>query len=150
MRPIIDRSGHDFEGEALVVRTDYSDDGAWAAVVELLNQPDGEFEVRTHLVDDRAFAGASPEEVVLSTLGGDPDLEVVYLADAVTMRGDHALLAVSTRSEDADEDDEELGCEFRLLPTLVNEMHVNLAIGHLDFWEFAYHAARDPERILRG
>jgi len=151
MRPIINRTGHDFESEALVVRTDHSDDRAWRQVVELLNQSDDEFEVRNHLVADRAFAGASPDEVALSTVVGAPELEVVFLADATTMSGDHTLLAVSTRSQELDEeDDEELSHEFRLLPTLVNEMHVNLAIGNQDFWEFAYEAARDPEHILRS
>ncbi|MFI0821066.1 DUF6924 domain-containing protein [Streptomyces sp. NPDC021098] len=154
-RPAIDRTGYDFESDALVVRTDYSDDAAWRAVVDLLDQPDGQGEVRTHVVDDRAFSGASPDEVVLSTLAGDPGLEVVYLADAATMRGDHSLLAVSTRREELDDEidgdnAEELGREFRLLPPLVNQMHVNLAIGHLDFWEFAYEAAHEPDKTLRS
>ncbi|MFE5924136.1 DUF6924 domain-containing protein [Streptomyces sp. NPDC056468] len=150
MRPLIDRKGHDFETEALVVRTDFSDEEAWQVVVEQLAESCAEYERHTHVLDDRAFHGASPEEVVLSTLLGDPRLEVVFLADAAAMRGEHALLAVSTRDEELDEDDdEELGCEFRLLPVLVNEMHVNLAIGHLDFWEYAHAAAQDPEHILR-
>ncbi|MCZ4605738.1 hypothetical protein O3S80_18670 [Streptomyces sp. Lzd4kr] len=149
MRPLIDRTGHEFETEALVVRTDFSDDEAWQVVVEQLAEPCAQYERHTHAVDDRAFGEASPEEVVLSTLLGDPRLEVVFLADAVSMRGEHALLAVSTRDEELDEDDEELGCEFRLLPALVNEMHVNLAIGHLDFWEYAHAAAQDPQHTLR-
>ncbi|MGW7255860.1 DUF6924 domain-containing protein [Streptomyces sp. NPDC054834] len=149
MRPIINRAGHDFETEALVVRTDYSDDEAWRAVVALLDQPGREFEVRSHLVDDLAYAGASPDEVALSAVVADPGLEVVFLADTATMTGDHSLLAVSTRPEELEEGDEELGCAFRLWPTLVNDVHVNLAIGHLDFWEFAYAAVRAPDKILR-
>ncbi|MGY6024591.1 DUF6924 domain-containing protein [Streptomyces spinosirectus] len=101
------------------------------------------------MVDERGYAGASPDEVVLSALAADPRLEVVFLADAATMTGDHSLLAVSTRPEELEEGDEELGCEFRLIPTLVNTVHVNLAIGHLDFWEFAYGAARIPDNVLR-
>src|SRR4051812_14069044 len=149
MRPTINRAGRDFESEALVVRTDYSNDEAWRAVVARLDQPDGEFEVHNHLVDDRGFAGASSDEVVLSAMAADPRLEVVFLADAVTMTGDHSLLAVSTRPEELEEGDEELGCEFRLIPTQVNTVHVNLAIAHLDFWEFAYGAARTPDNVLR-
>ncbi|MFI6663113.1 DUF6924 domain-containing protein [Streptomyces sp. NPDC050523] len=155
-RPTIDRAGHDFETEALVVRTDYSDDAAWRAVVDLLDQPDvNGFDVRTHVVEDRAFAGASPEDVVLSTVAGEPGLEVVFLADATTMKGEHTLLAVSTRCEELDDEDDgdivtvELGRQFRLLPPSVNLMHVNLAIGNQDFWEFAYEAAQDPANILR-
>lgn len=149
MRPVINRAERDFESEALVVRTDHSDDKAWRAVVSLLDQSDDEYEVRNHLVDDRGYAGASPDEVVLSAAAADPRLEVVFLADAATMTGDHSILAVSTRPEELEEGDEELGCQFRLLPTLVNTVHVNLAIGHLDFWEFAYGAARTPYKVLR-
>nr|WSZ19526.1 hypothetical protein OH837_42580 [Streptomyces canus] len=155
-RPTIDRIRHDFESEALVVRTDYSDDEAWRAVVDLLDQPnENGFEVRTHVVDDRVFAGASPEEVVLSTVAGDPGLEVVFLADATTMKGEHTLLAVSTRCEELDDEDDgdivtvELGRKFRLFPPSVNLIHVNLAIGNQDFWEFADEAAQDPDNILR-
>lgn len=149
MRPIINRAGRDFESEALVVRTDHSDDETWRAVAALLDQPHDEFEVCNHLVDDRGYAGASPDEVVLSAMAADPRLEVVFLADAATMTGDHSPLAVSTRPEELEEGDEELGCAFRLSPALVNEVHVNLAIGHLDFWEFAYGAARVPDKVLR-
>jgi hypothetical protein len=149
MRPRIDRAGHDFETEALVVRTDYSDDEAWQAVVDLLNQPNDGFPVRTHVVDDPAFAGASADEVKLSTMDADAGLEVVFLADAVAMKRDHTLLAVSTRSQELEEGDLELSSEFRLLPAVVNLMHVNLAIGHQDFWEFAFEAARHPDGVYR-
>jgi hypothetical protein len=29
-------------------------------------------------------------------------------------------------------------------------VHVNLAIGHLDFWEFAHNAVRAEDKILAG
>ncbi|SED21230.1 DUF6924 domain-containing protein [Streptomyces melanosporofaciens] len=148
MPPTIDFTHHDFEAEALVVRTDFSDDVAWRTVVDLLHQPDDNgFEVRTFLLDDRAFAGASPDDVI--SAAAEPALEVVFLADAVTMTGDHPLLAVSTRSQELEDGDMELDRAFRLTPPNVNVMHVNLAIGHMDFWEFAYHAARATDRVLR-
>ncbi|MBL1111305.1 hypothetical protein JK364_02590 [Streptomyces sp. 110] len=149
MLPAIDFTRHDFESEALVIRTDHSDDEAWRAVVDLLGQPDQNgFEVRTYLVDNRAFAGASPDDV-LSAAAAEPALEVVFLADAAAMRGEHTLLAVSTGSQELEEGDMELPREFRLLPPEVNLMHVNLAIGHMDFWEFAYHASLAADGILR-
>ncbi|MFD0448434.1 DUF6924 domain-containing protein [Streptomyces indonesiensis] len=88
----IDFTHHDFESEALVIRTDHSDDEAWRAVVDLLGQPDQNgFEVRTYLVDNRAFAGASPDDV-LSAAAAESGLEVVFLADTATMAY-HASLA---------------------------------------------------------
>jgi hypothetical protein len=152
MRPVIDRTGHDFENESLVFRTDFTDDEAWRAVVDLLIQAQAEFDTRTHIVDDRAFDGASPEEVRLSTVASDPGLEVSFMADAETMRGEeHPLLAVATRDQEREDEEEEvLPGEFRLLPDQVNLMHVNLAIGHMDYWEFAYHAVRAPGGIYRS
>ncbi|GAA1247268.1 DUF6924 domain-containing protein [Streptomyces javensis] len=149
MLPAIDFTYHDFESEALVVRTDHSDDKAWRAVVGLLNQPDQNgFEVRTYLVDNHAFAGAGPDDV-LSAAAAESGLEVVFLADTATMTGEHTLLAVSTRSQELEDGDIELSRAFRLLPPDVNLMHVNLAIGHMDFWEFAYHASLAEDGILR-
>lgn len=147
--PAIDFTHHDFESEALVVRTDFSDDEAWRTVVGLLNKPDERgWEVRTYLVDDRAFAGAGPDDV-LSAAAAEPALEVVFLADAATMTGDHTLLAVSTGSQELEDGDIELNREFRLFPPAVNLMHVNLAIAHMDFWEFAYNAALTTDGVLR-
>jgi uncharacterized protein DUF6924 len=151
MRPVIDRTGHDFESESLVFRTDFTNDEAWRVVVDLLIQAQEEFETRTHIVDDRAFEGASPEEVRLSTVASDPRLQVAFMADADTMRGEHPLLAVTTRDQEREDEDEEiLPSEFRLLPDAVDLVHVNLAIGHMDYWEFAYHAVRGPGGIYRS
>ncbi|TMU96768.1 hypothetical protein FGK60_01885 [Streptomyces sp. DASNCL29] len=148
MLPAIDFTHHDVESEALVVRTDHSDDEAWRTVVDLLNQPDlNGFEVRTYLVDNHAFAGASPDDVL--SAAAESGLEVVFLADTATMTGEHPLLAVSTGSQELEDGDIELPREFRLLPPEVNLMHVNLAIGHMDFWEFAYHASLAADGILR-
>ncbi|WP_372455532.1 DUF6924 domain-containing protein [Streptomyces rhizosphaericus] len=58
----------------------------------MLGQPDQNgFEVRTYLVDNRAFAGASPDDV-LSAAAAESGLEVVFLADTATMAY-HASLA---------------------------------------------------------
>lgn len=67
------------------------------------------------------------------------------------MKGDHNLIAASTRSQEpGDEDDgQELGREFRLRPSSGNLMHVNLAIGNGNSFEFAYEATRDPDDVLR-
>ncbi|WP_432251188.1 DUF6924 domain-containing protein [Streptomyces sp. HNM1019] len=150
MLPATDSTHRDFESEALVVRTDHSDAEAWRAVVDLLDQPDRNgFEVRTFLVDNPLFTGASPDDVLSAVAASEPALEVVFLADAATMTGEHTLLAVPTRSQELEEGDMELSREFRLLPPDVNPMHVNLAIGHMDFWEFAYHASLAADGILR-
>jgi hypothetical protein len=93
LRPTI--PPHD-DFDALVVRTDYSDERAWQEVTATLARRWGDigFESCLCLVDDRGWAGASVDEVLagLPTRSG-----VVFLADRVTMHADHhALLAITT------------------------------------------------------
>ncbi|GAB2676414.1 hypothetical protein GCM10027271_41690 [Saccharopolyspora gloriosae] len=147
----------DDEFDALVVRVDFSDELAWGTVAELLELPYGseEFESSNQLVDDPSFTGATPDEV-LAAAAGEAQPPVVFLADAATMREPYPLLAVSTLArEEAEDDDEyesemEYGREFRLVPTAVSEMHVNLTIANMDFSEFSGSAADDDQRIHRG
>jgi hypothetical protein len=157
MRPIIDRSEAD-EFDALVVRVDHRDDAAWRTVTALLAEPTGDegiWEPSTQLVDDPAFDGATVDEV-LAAAAGDGMLRVLFLADAATMRGEHPLLAVSTLTREECEDDEHyaeemaFGREFRIVPAAVAELHGNLAIANMSFFEFAESASRDPDGIHRG
>jgi uncharacterized protein DUF6924 len=155
MRPLIDRTD-ELEFDALIVRTDFSDDTAWQTVRERLAQPAGDdFEPGNQFVDDPAYAGATPDEILTAT-AGDQEPSVVFLADAESMRGDHPLLAVSTlRRADFDDDEEfedefAYGREFRILPGFVAELHTNLAIANMDFWEFARTATEEPDGTFRG
>ncbi|MCX2729674.1 hypothetical protein OOZ19_05450 [Saccharopolyspora sp. NFXS83] len=153
---LINRSEQD-EFDALVVRVDFSDDTAWTEVVGLLDIPwgDGEFDSSNQFVDDPAFIGAGPDDV-LAAVQGENKPAVVFLADAETMRGEHPLLAVSTltREDAEDEDDYEeemsYGREFRLVPEAVSEMHTNLEIANMDFTDFARSASTDAQRVHRG
>lgn len=151
-RPSIDLSD-DTEWDALVIRTDYSDDAAWQLVTTGLQRPwTDEFEASSHVVDDPGWDGAEADEV-LAVLPEDAP-EVVFLADARTMRGEHPLLAVSTDPDMVDEDHEFPGlgftCRFRILPTAVAEMVGNLAIANMSFEDFSSSAHGDAHKIHRG
>jgi hypothetical protein len=150
MRPVIDRTDRDFEIEPVVVRVDFSDGRAWQKIIELLDQAavTEDFTRLTHFVDDAMFADASSPEVVESVLAGDSRLEVVFLADSTTMKYEH-LLAVATMGQEREEDEEVVSSEFRIWHGLVHEMHTNLAIGHMDFYEFSYYANQAPGGVLR-
>jgi len=147
------------EGDALVIRTDYSDEQAWQVVTAALTQPwtvGGESESGVHLVDDPTWAETSVDEV-LAVVSTDEYLSVVFLADRMTMQADHhALLAVTTVTrEDLDDDEEyeamiEFGREFRTAPVGVQEIHANLEIANMDFEEFAAVAQNDPEGVYRS
>jgi hypothetical protein len=142
MRPAIDRSavcGYD----ALIVRTDFSDDAAWRAVANDLTAPSGEdprFEPSPHLIDDPAFAGATVDEV-LALVAGDDYLPLIFLADPVTMREPHLLLAATTLTRDDCEGQDDFdytfsyGRELRLPAAVADEVHGGLLLGNVDWPE---------------
>ncbi|MFH8628013.1 DUF6924 domain-containing protein [Streptomyces vietnamensis] len=146
------------EFHALVVRTDYKDDRAWQEVVAALMKPwgDGQYEAQVHVIDDRAWAEASTDDV-LAAVRTDEYLSVVFLADRMTMEiGSHALLAVTTASREEFEEEEdyealiEFGHEFRTVPAGVHDVHANLNIGNMGFEEYAEEAKKDPEGTYRS
>ena len=138
-----DRDGYD----ALVIRTDYSDDATWQLVAATLGQPwDVGDESSTHVVDDPVWAGADVEEVLTALPEESP--EAVFVADATTMRDEHTLLAVSTTIPDDEDYEAEQGVtrQFRLLPAAVAEMHTNLALANMVSQIFR----SQPPAILKG
>ncbi len=151
-RPPIDLGDYG-KFDALVIRTDYSEDAAWRLVVAMLRRPRNGFGSSCHFLDNPAWEGAGVEEV-LAALPETPP-EAVFLADAATMRDEHTLLAVNTALFD-DKDDEEHGAEdgvtllFRILPAAVAEMHANLAVANIAFYGFWQSARCDPHQIHRG
>ena len=157
MRVLPAVTGRD-EFAALVVRTDYHDDGAWQHLAAALRERrgDGQYKACVHLVDDPAWEGATVDEV-LTAVRGDENLAVVFLADRMSMQSRSlALLAVTTLTREECVDDEdyeqltEFGREFRTVPAGVDDVHANLSIGNLGFEEFAALAHDDPEGIYRS
>ncbi|WP_239148935.1 hypothetical protein [Streptomyces sp. SID12501] len=148
------------EFDALVVRTDYADEAAWQAVAAELAQAwgdDGEFEAYVHLVDDPAWAGLRPDEV-LNQVRRDENLSVVFVADRVTMHSPHRALLALDIAEHEDLDPLYYGViidsppprEFRTVPAGVHDVHANLSIANMDFAEFAEAASADPDRTYRS
>lgn len=146
--------------DVLVIRTDFSDDEAWNAVVGELHRPwgpSGEFAAAVRLVDAPAWSGATADEVLAAVV--DEDLMVVFLADRDTMKSPtRALLALSTVWEDVSSLDpvyyQELieapePREFRAVPASVHGVQVDLALGNVDFAEYAGAASAEPEQVLR-
>ncbi|MER7683605.1 hypothetical protein [Streptomyces sp. NPDC097610] len=143
------------EFAALVIRTDFSDDGAWAALKLALSLPwgPGDFEPYIHVVDDPSWAGLTTADV-LAAVSADEELAVVFLADGAALRAGHgALLAVSTLTREECESDEEFeaeGGEFRTAPAGIHEIHANLMIANLDFSDFAEAAEAAPDGVFRS
>lgn len=147
--------------DALVIRTDFSDDESWNAVVGELRRPwgpDGEFPASVQVVDARAWSGATADEV-LAAVDEDEYLSVVFLADRHTMQSPRrALLALTTVWEDDGDLDpvyyQELiespePREFRAAPAAVHSVHVNVTLGNMGFAEFAVAASAESDQVLR-
>ncbi|MFE7585589.1 DUF6924 domain-containing protein [Streptomyces gardneri] len=147
--------------DALVIRTDFSDDESWNAVVAELQRPWGpadEFPATVQVVDAPAWSGATADEV-LAAVDEDEYLSVVFLADRHTMQSPvRALLALTTTWEDEGDLDpvyyQELiespePQEFRAAPATVHAVHANLTLGNMDFAEFAAAASAEPDKVLR-
>lgn len=140
---------------ALIIRTEYRDEQAWAAVkAELMRSwGDGEFEPYVHIADDPKWAGCTSAQI-LSAAPTDDNLSVVFLADRDSMRaGPVTLLAVAvlTREEcDSEEEFEAEGGEFRTVPAGVHEIQANLMIANLSFGDFKEAAEQDPQGVFQG
>ena len=124
---------------ALVIRTDFSDDAAWNAVVAAIRQPVEGFFAYVEFVDDRAFKDLTVEQLV--RLRDDLSMSYAIVADAVTMSAaDHPLLIVDLISE--------LGRTFRAVPSAIQSIENNLSITNMDFWQFADNV--DADGVFRG
>jgi hypothetical protein len=126
---------------SLVLRTDFSDDAAWDELRAVLRS-EGAHRSATY-VSDPAYAGVSIQALVDADAAASEDdkLTYVFLADAVTLReGDWLLLAVDL--------EEEPGRSFRVRPGAFTDVSANLAIGNMDFADFA--DATDETGTFRG
>jgi hypothetical protein len=136
----------------VVVRTDYSNDAAWAGVLEALAQPEFNVDTDVHAVTGHAWAGAGPDEILGALPPAPPD--AVFIADATAMNTEgYPLLAVSTTSPAHSEDYEpEQGVtrEFRAEARVVAGIHEQFEVGNMSFEEFSEVANCDPGGVFRG
>jgi uncharacterized protein DUF6924 len=124
---------------SLVLRTDFSDDEAWAEVQAAI---DTEVSGAT-FVSDPAYDGVSIQALVDADAAASEDEQITYLflADATTMRDDERpLLAVDLWREP--------GRTFRVPARWYMDVSANLSIANMDFDEFA--DAVDEDGAYRG
>lgn len=114
--------------QSLVVRTDFSNDAAWRAVVARIREPVDGFFAYVDLVDDRAFEGATVAQLV--ELGSDVARSFLIVADRETMDGAEQTLLIIDVLVDC-------GRTFRAIPAAIQSIENNLSITNMDFAEFA-------------
>jgi len=141
-----------------LIRTDRTDDAAWAAILEAIStpvdvtedgDPDGFFVPDITPLDSPAFEGATGETLA-SAIGaaGNAPSGYVLLADSQSMAEagagvDPTLVYVDLSYPDPDDADgfnTFMGRSFRCPIPEIAGIDVNLSLANMDFSEFADHA----------
>ena len=122
-----------------LIRTDFTDEARWGAVLAEAFEPDADgFSPCTlAVVDDPAFDGATPSDVVAAVAAGT-SVNYLMVADAITM-SDGTILVIKPGAEPD---------RFRTTISGVASIDNNLSIANMDFEEFA--RAADPAGVFRG
>ncbi|WP_210594063.1 hypothetical protein [Streptomyces sp. GESEQ-35] len=123
----------------LLVRTDFTDDAAWTALVQAVSHAEyldtGEdCSDRVRFVDDPAFTGATPEQVMAQVLAAPEEedrivADVVLIADATTLHEPQRRVLVVPMRDD-------IGLTFRVDPDLAGSMLLNLGISSQDIDDY--------------
>ncbi|MGW3891813.1 DUF6924 domain-containing protein [Micromonospora chokoriensis] len=126
---------------SLVLRTDFTNDAAWASVKAAVRTWEGGDSAT--FTSDAKYAGVSPQGLVDAdnAASHDEKLTYLFLADATTMADvERPLLALDLADEP--------GRTFRVPPRWYADVSANLTIANMDFSEFA--DAVDESGTYRG
>jgi hypothetical protein len=128
-----------------LVRTDFSDDEAWAAtsseVTAARHLSGGDlFSADVEPVDDADFTGLTATQLCRLVPPG-AEWSLLLVADRTTMTSaEHHVLVV-------DLDEDSLGRTFRTTPPAIQEVENNLSLANMDWEDFAYSA--DDDGVVR-
>jgi hypothetical protein len=127
--------------EALVVRTDFSADGAWDALRAALYSPSKNgFLADVALVDDRRYEGLTPDEAI-DLIHPAYRHPLLVLADsAAVTSAELPLLVVDLRGD--------RGSGVRVVAGELWSVENNLSGANMDFEDFA--GAVDDDGVFRG
>jgi hypothetical protein len=137
MKPLPDTS------DAIVVRTDFSDDAIWRAVCDASSAPspgDG-FLANLTCVEDPAFEAAAVADLVVAAAASAQFRTFMFVVDKVTIGStEHPVLVIDLADQP--------GRTFRVIPSEMWSVENNLSLANMDFDEFA--DAVDAAGIYRG
>lgn len=141
--------------QTALVRVAFSDDAAWQHLATLVRETSFEDEDEDEedysylpdivVVDDRSYDGATAASIAATVDRTRDELGYVLLVDALSVAEVGLGLAATvvyvdlTRPFDQAEEDG-FGRAFRCVIAEVASIEANLAVGNMDFWEFADHA----------
>jgi len=125
----------------VLLRTDFSDDAAWAALCKASQSPSDEgFLANLDCVSDRSFDGLAVEKVVALARSGSRHF-FVFMADRLTITDpERPILVVDLAQEP--------GRTFRVIPSQRWAVENNLSLANMEYSEFADNV--DPDGVFRG
>ena len=134
----------------LLVRTDFSDQVAWQALLSAVATPteDG-FLANLHVLDDPAYRDLTAEQLVALAPEDDPMLIVADTAALTTPEMPLLVLMMDEDEEDGAEDDEEpeLG-RLRVVAKALWTVELNISLANMDWGDFE--EAADDDGVFRG
>ena len=126
--------------EALVLRTDFSDDIAWQLICESIRDPGGEFKAYVNFLNDRQYEGITPEQL-LDIIPENYEHSFIFIVDQVAISNpENPILVIDLYDEP--------GQAFRVIPSETWGIENNLSIANMDFSDFAN--AVEQDGVFRG
>jgi len=125
---------------ALVLRTDFSDTGAWQAICAAIETPVGEFKAYVDFVSDAAYDGITVEQLLTLVPQGSNHTFMFIVDRRALTPPDYPILVVDVYTEP--------GRTFRVIPAEMWGIENNLSTANMDFAEFADEV--DDDGVFRG
>ena len=138
----------------LLVRTDFTDDAAWAQVVEEVSRPSPEgFLANLQPVSDPAAADVGWQTLRDAAMATPTDTysSVLFVVDSATLvSADHPILVVSTNRFYRDQLPDVFATmrPFRCIPAELWSVENNLNLANMDWHDFARRV--DEAGVFRG
>jgi hypothetical protein len=132
--------------QALVLRTDFSDDAAWRAIRSAIEAPVRDpggtidFFAYVTFVDDPEYRDLDAPQI-RSLFSPELNQSFVIVVDRTAIaHREHPVLILDLFDASSE--------TFRALPSTIQAIENNLSVGNMDFEEFA--AAVDEDGVFRG
>ena len=127
---------------ALVLRTDFSDQAIWEAICAEIQRPVGIFRFRAHVefVDNTEYQDITKQQL-LQLVPEDYNHSFIVIVDQTAVSHPERPLLILDLFDGS-------GNEFRAIPSTIQSMENNLSIANMDFEEFAESVGEDG--IFRG
>lgn len=128
--------------DALVLRTDFSDDAVWKEICAAIQQPDPVlgFQAYVEFLDDRQYEGVTADQLP-ALLPPEPNHLFMFIVDSTTVsHPEHPILVIDLEPYPVQ--------SFRVIQSKIWGIENNLSIANMDFQEFV--SAADPDGIFRG